>query len=210
MNKQTTREERKVQLDAIEEMAQLKEIAKAANVTIKPGTSKDAARELILGAEFGPAKDAQEGTQDASGDTDKGDTAKQASDAAEGDSEGTEDDKDEEIDPLELNHQEIDKELGKLYDELVERIKAAKAKQVNVSDTDTPDQMRAGAVQFLRQCNATLEAAGKLVADGAKIVEQNNKQLQDIEKAKKSLEERSAAYRRVTNPETGEKNPGQA
>lgn len=128
-------------------------------------------------------------------------TAKGSPDAAEAPPKGKT--KAPEVDPLTAQHKEIDAQLGKLYDELVEDIKAA---AVPGATSETAEQMRAGAVQFLRQCNATLEAARQLVEDGRKIVEDNNRQIQSIEKAKADLEKRSDAYRRMTNPETGEKN----
>ena len=107
-------------------------------------------------------------------------------------------------DPLKTQQDELDIKLAALYDDLVVQIKAVTVKDVS---TDSADQMRAGAVQFLRQCNATLLAAKEHLDNSKKVLEEDAKRVQEIEKSSKALEKRSEEYRRMTNPDTGEKNP---
>lgn len=189
-----TREERLKELEALTTEDLLKE-AKAAKLTItKKGARKPFLVNLILGAEYGLGEvpgapngaDQPTGAPAASQAPQKGTASvKKPKPEAE----------EEDENPLSSQHKEIDTQLGQLYDGLVEQIKAVAVEGVQ---TDSAEQMRAGAVQFLRQCNAVLESARQLLESGKSVVEQNNKQLQGIEAAKADLEKRSAAYSLMT------------
>lgn len=174
-------------MEAFKTKKELVEEGKKANLALDPDTQRMSEMiSLILGAEFG--------VQGAL-------TPKYGSDAAETPSKVKKGASEEEVDPLTAQSKEIETGLETLYDELVVKIKEV---AVPGSSVESSEQMRAGAVQFLRQCNATLEAARLLIEDVKKLIEQNNQQLQSIDKAKKDLEKRSEAYRSMTTG--GEKN----
>lgn len=203
-----TRAERAAELDAIDKMAPLLEEAEKVNVIIKPGTSKDAARKLILDATFGVEGGTGEGsnaTQDASEDAEEDKEPDEDSDAEKGASKGK---SKKPSNPLADKHAELDKALEGLYDDLVAQITAVQAEGIEGGSVELAEQMRGGAVQFLRQCNATLSEARQLLVDAAKVVETNNAQLQGIKKASDELKKRGDAYRAATGKD-GKKNEGQ-
>lgn len=196
---------RAVELEAIDKIADLKAEAEKVNVTLKPGTSKENARTLILDATFGPVG----GVETSDGAEEPKDTNVASTGNVEADKEGTasqpapapEKKPEDATDPFAAQVAEQDQKLKELYDELVVLIKAA---AVPGASADTAEQMRAGAVQFLRQCNAELSSARVLVETGKALAEQNNAQIQSMEKAKADIERRSEDYRRMTSG--GEKN----
>lgn len=187
MANEITREQRQVELEKIDTVKELKIEAEKVNLVIKPGTSKADARLLILGAQFGVpgAGEAGEGTPPAPPPPDAGQTPP--------DKPWTPPEKEQ--DPLLSQQVELDTKMGELYEQLVEKIKEAAREG---GTPETCEQMRAGAVQFLRQCNATLSEARALLENVRKVISQNNEQLQSIAKAKQDLEKRSDAYKRMT------------
>lgn len=176
-----TREQRKVVLDAMTP-EELVAAADAAKVTPPAGTDRDGGIKLILDAEYGV-----EGAVAGNG-------AEAGSDASKAPQKGK--NKAPEKDPLELQYEETQADLTALYDELVVKIKEV----VVPGGPEVDEQKRAGAVQFLKQCSATLEQARQFLESAKGVVEQNNKQLQSIEKAKQDLIKRSDDYNRMTTP----------
>lgn len=206
MNNVITRAERAEQLEAVDKFADLQVEGTRVGLEIKNGTSKVDARQLILDATFGPgsADDATvevndidnppaEGTPPEGGDTSpsEGDGAPPATEPPAQPGNGYGEPPEEESDPMSQQADEIDAQLGALYDQLVVQIKEAATPGVS---GDTAEQLRAGAVQFLRQCNATLDAARQLIEEGKNINQRNNEQMQGIERAKLDLERRSQEY----------------
>jgi hypothetical protein len=105
-------------------------------------------------------------------------------------------------DPLLQQQEDLEKELAALYETLVEQVKAVAAD--GTKTTEIAEQYRAGAVQFLRQCNTALMGAQQLIETIKSCIAQNNKVLQGIEEAKADLEKRAEKYRLLTNK--GQKN----
>lgn len=198
MSTDTTKEraDRATELELIDTIKDLQVEADKVNLVIKPGTSKADARKLILDAQFG-----LEGGTGVAGDTQGTEGADKDPDASKADKKAKKEEDQEDVDPLVAKQLELDEELGVLYDGICEQIKAV---AVDGTKGESAEQMRAGAVQFLRQANATVGEARQLLENAKKVNEDNNKQRQSIEKAKADLEKRSQDYRAMTSG--GEKN----
>ena len=177
-----TRDERRT---ALEELTKA-EIATFIKTDVDvPATTKDALIAMVLEAEYGAA--------DASGGTDGTAGAPKDKDTAEGASNDTTEE------PLVAKTRELDEKLGALYEELLTRITEA---HVDEATGDTCDQMRAGAAQFLRQCNATIAEARSLLEDCKKVNALNAQQLDKIRKAGEDLERRSQEYNKMAKSQT--------
>lgn len=193
---QISREDRAAQLEAIDTIKDLQVEADKSKLTIKPGTSKVDARTLILEAEY----KAPEASTTAGGTTPPAATAGTSEVPSKVTTTPPADtpppaEVEEEIDPLQAQHEDLQARLTEMYDDLVEQIKAAVK---TPGAPESADQMRAGAIQFLRQCEATLFEARQFVKTGESIVATNNQQIQSIEKAKEDLNRRSDDYNRMT------------
>ncbi len=194
-----TRDERKAELELIKTKKELAVEGEKVNLTLDPETQKMVEMvDLILDATYGPV-----GGTDAAGATSAPATGEDPMTAGQKGTPSVKKPNPEEeaakaaadVDPISTQCKEIDAQLGALYDQLVEEIKAAAQPDVKV---ESAEQLKAGAVQFLRQCNATLEMARQTLDAAKTVAEQNNAKFQSIQRAAEDLEKRSNDYRTMT------------
>lgn len=174
----TTRDQRLAELQEMK-APQLNEVMQQLNIGIKVGQTNEAKIEAILAVTHG-------------GDQNPPNQQQTSPPDAPPPAEPTPPSEDKEPDPTSAQVAKIDLALEELHRQLIEKVQEAAKNGVN---SETAEAIRAGAVDFLKAANATLEEA-RQVNEGTKgVAAELSAQRQGIEKAKQDLMQRAESYK---------------